>query len=231
MQKHQAVAYFRTSSAANVGADKDSERRQREAVVAYAKASRLTVVEDFYDAAVSGADPIDTRPGFIALLDRCKADGISIVLVETASRFARDLAVQLTGHAMMRQLGIELVPVDAPTHFTDPTPTAEMVRQILGAVSQFEKASLVAKLRHARDRKRAEQGRCEGRKPVPDEVVALAKKLARVSPKTGKRRSLRAIAAELAAAGYTQPSGRPYLAESIKRMVQSKATIQAKEAA
>lgn len=231
MQKNQAVAYFRTSSAANVGADKDSERRQREAVMAYAKARRLTVVDQFYDAAVSGADQIDTRPGFVALLDRCKADGITIVLVETASRFARDLAVQLTGHAMMRQLGIELVPVDAPSHFTDPTPTAEMVRQILGAVSQFEKASLVAKLRHARDRKRAEQGRCEGRKPVPDEVVAMAKKLARLSPKTGKRRSLRAISAELAAAGYTQVSGKPYLAGSIKRMLECRLAAGSKAAA
>jgi DNA invertase Pin-like site-specific DNA recombinase len=187
----------------------------------------------------------DCRPNFIAIQlrpassmlafrerrDRCKADGISIVLVENASRFARDLAVQLTGHAMMRQLGIELIPVDAPTHFTDPTPTAEMVRQILGAVSQFEKASLVAKLRHARDRIRAEQGRCEGRKAVPAEVVALAKRLARVSPKTGKRRSLRAIAAELAAVGYTQPSGHPYLAGSIKCMLEYKPIIQAKAAA
>ena len=187
----------------------------------YAKARRLTVVAEFYDAAVSGGDPIHTRPGFVALLDRCKADGVSIVLVENASRFARDLAVQLTGHALMQQLGIELVPVDAPTHFTDPTPTAEMVRQILGAVSQFEKASLVAKLRHARDRKRAENGRCEGRKPVPLEVVALARKLGRLSPKTGKRRSLRAIAAELATAGHIQPSGKPYLAQSIKRMIET----------
>jgi|SoiMetStandDraft_2_1073263.scaffolds.fasta_scaffold339425_1 hypothetical protein len=31
-----AVAYYRTSSAGNVGADKDSEKRQREAVQSYA---------------------------------------------------------------------------------------------------------------------------------------------------------------------------------------------------
>ena len=61
--------------------------------------------------------------------------------------------------------------------------------------------------------------------------MALARNLARTSPKSGKRRSLRAIAAELAAAGYTQPSGKPYLAQSIKRMVQSKPTILAKAAA
>lgn len=231
MSKNQAVAYFRTSSAANVGADKDSERRQREAVMAYAKAKRLTVVEEFNDAAVSGADPIDTRPGFVALLDRCKADGISIVLVENASRFARDMAVHLAGHALLQQLGIELVPVDAPTYFSDPSPTAEMVRGILTLVSQFDKKTLVAKLRHARDHKRATQGRCEGRKPVPADVVALAKKLARVSPKTGKRRTFRAIAAALADAGYTQPTGKPYLAYSVQRMIQSKPMNLAKAAA
>ena len=217
--KKTAVAYFRTSSASNVGADKDSERRQREAVEAYAKAHKVEILDSFYDAAVSGADPVDTRPGFLALLDRCKADGVSMVLVENASRFARDLAVQLTGHALMQRMGIELIPVDAPTHFTDPTPTAEMVRQILGAVSQFEKASLVAKLRHSRDRKRAMTGRCEGRKPVPANIVSEAKRLARQSPKTGKRRSLRAIAAELSTLGFLAPSGRAYHPHSVKRML------------
>jgi DNA invertase Pin-like site-specific DNA recombinase len=147
-KKVQAVAYYRTSSAASVSADKDSQRRQAEAVTAYTK-GRYELAEAFYDAAVSGADPIDTRPGFKALLAHCEAHSVGVVLVENASRFARDLAVQLTGHALLQAKGIELVPVDAPTYFTDPSPTAELVRQILGAVSQFEKAALVAKLRHA----------------------------------------------------------------------------------
>ena len=151
MGKSTAVAYYRTSSAANVGSDKDSERRQREAVATYAKIAKLDVDAEFYDAAVSGADPVDARKGFVALLSHCAMNDVRVVLVENASRFARDLTVQLTGHALLQSRGIELVPVDAPTHFTDPTPTAEMVRQILGAVSQFEKASIVAKLRHARD--------------------------------------------------------------------------------
>ena len=61
-----AVAYYRTSSATNVGEDKDSLRRQREAVEAFAKAKRIQIVESYYDAAVSGADPIDQRPGSAA---------------------------------------------------------------------------------------------------------------------------------------------------------------------
>src|SRR3954454_10227837 len=117
-----AVAYYRTSSAANVGADRDSLARQREAVTAYAKAHGLEIVEEFYDAAVSGADPIDRRPGFVTILEYVHGNGARTILVENASRFARDLAVQLAGHDLLKARGIDLIPVDAPEHFTDETP-------------------------------------------------------------------------------------------------------------
>jgi DNA invertase Pin-like site-specific DNA recombinase len=39
-----------------------------------------------------------------------------------------------------------------------------LVRQVLGAIAQFEKASLVAKLKAARDRKTAQGIKCGGRK-------------------------------------------------------------------
>ena len=64
-----AIAYLRTSSAANVGADRDSERRRRQAIEGFAKRGGFDVVAEFYDAAVSGADPIQDRPGFAQLLD------------------------------------------------------------------------------------------------------------------------------------------------------------------
>ena len=35
--KVPAIAYLRTSSAANVGADKDSDKRQRQAIEAFAR--------------------------------------------------------------------------------------------------------------------------------------------------------------------------------------------------
>jgi DNA invertase Pin-like site-specific DNA recombinase len=216
VNKSRAIAYFRTSSAVNVGPDKDSERRQREAVSAYAEASGLVIAAEYYDAAVSGADRIDARVGFVAAMERCRAEGISVILVENASRFARDLTVQLTGHALLQNAGIELIPVDAPSHFTDPTPTAVLIQQILGAVSQFDRASTVLKLKGARDRKRQATGRCEGRKPVPGEVVAMAKRIA----ETDERPSLRVISAKLAAAGHLSPSNRPYHPSSIKQMLE-----------
>jgi DNA invertase Pin-like site-specific DNA recombinase len=51
-------------------------------------------VDEFNDAAVSGADPIESRPGFAALLDRIEANGVRTVIVEDASRFARELVTQ-----------------------------------------------------------------------------------------------------------------------------------------
>ena len=42
-----------------------------------------------------------------------------------------------------RWLGYDLIAADSPSSFLEYTPTADLIRQVLGAVSQFEKASLV----------------------------------------------------------------------------------------
>ena len=133
-KKIQAVAYLRTSSAANVGPDKDSDKRQRAAIAAYAKAAGVEIVETFYDEAVSGADLIETRPGFRAMLERLLSNGVRTIVVETANRFARDLMVQEVGYAMLKERGIELIATDKPDAFLDDTPTAVLIRQVLGAV-------------------------------------------------------------------------------------------------
>jgi hypothetical protein len=53
--------------------------------------------------AVSGADAIDARAGFAAMLKRIEGNGVRTIIVETASRFARDLMVQEVGYAMLKQ--------------------------------------------------------------------------------------------------------------------------------
>jgi DNA invertase Pin-like site-specific DNA recombinase len=90
-----------------------------------------------------------------------------------------------------------------------------LVQQVLGAIAEFEKTSLVAKLKAARDRKRKETGKCEGRKSYAEakpETVALVKELA-------QRLSYRKIAAELATRGHLTSGGRPYVASAIQAMV------------
>jgi len=44
-----AISYLRTSSSSNVGTDKDSDKRQRAAITAFAKANGFVVVDEFYD--------------------------------------------------------------------------------------------------------------------------------------------------------------------------------------
>jgi DNA invertase Pin-like site-specific DNA recombinase len=127
-----------------------------------------SLVDTFYDAAVSGADPVNVRPGFTEMLERLLSNGARTILVESPDRFARDLMVQLAGHDMLKAKGISLIAASAPTFFVEDTPTAVLVRQVLGAVAQFEKATTVAKLAAARKRKRMATGKCEGRKPLAE---------------------------------------------------------------
>src|SRR3954464_240257 len=139
----QAVAYLRTSSATNIGTDKDSDKRQRDAIADFAKRGGFVIVDEFSDAAVSGADHIDQRPGFTDMLKRIEGNGVRTILVETANRFARDLMVQEVGYAMLKERGIALIAADSPSSFLDDTPTTKLVRQVLGAIAEFDKAMTV----------------------------------------------------------------------------------------
>jgi DNA invertase Pin-like site-specific DNA recombinase len=216
-----AVGYMRTSSASNVGADKDSERRQRAVIESFARSHGYEIVDWFYDQAVSGAEPIDRRPGFKAMLDRIASNGVRVILIESPDRFARDLAVQLAGHDFLRSLGVDLIPTTAPDHFLEDTPTAVLVRQVLGAIAQFEKASLVAKLKGARDRKRATGQKCEGGKSHAElrpGVVGIVRKLRRRRPKGGQR-SFREIADELARMGHLNARGNTFSPSAVRSML------------
>jgi DNA invertase Pin-like site-specific DNA recombinase len=98
------------------------------------------------------------------------------------------------------------------------------MRQAAGAFAEYERARLVAKLRHARDRKRARGERVEGRTPA-HVLYPEAKRLRRASPKTGERRSFRDISAALAKAGLVTKPGRPFTATAIKRMGEGPAPV------
>lgn len=217
----EAVAYLRTSSGTNVGADKDSDKRQLAAIEKYAASAGYEIVATFWDQDVRGADAIETRPEFARMMERLLSNGCRTILVETASRFSRDLMTQEIGHRMLKGQGIELIACDSPQAFVDDSPTTVLIRQVLGAVSQFEKAMLVQKLAGARARKKAATGKCGGRKNYSErdgEMVATAKKLARY-PVNGRKRSLRDIAEELERMGYVSEAGTRFNPAAVKRMV------------
>ena len=61
-------------------------------------------------------------------------------------------------------IGIALISVAEPDLMAK-DPTRILMRQLMGAVAQYDKSQIVLKLRGARMRKRVAEGRYEGRKP------------------------------------------------------------------
>jgi DNA invertase Pin-like site-specific DNA recombinase len=225
----KALAYMRTSSATNVGEDKDSEARQRTAIRAYAKRQGYRIADNdwFYDAGVKGEDAIEARPGFAALLDRIESNGVRTVIIEDASRFARALVTQELAVIALIKRGVTVITASGENLTETDDPFKVAMRQMAGVFSQLEKARLVAKLKGARERKRAEQGKCEGRKSYVERdaaMVALARQLRGSGPRPAL--SLREIAEELHRQGYGAVKGGvvigPFAAMAVARMLKGK---------
>lgn len=222
----KAVAYCRTSSATNVGPDKHSEVRQLQAVRSYARDSGIEIVAEFSDPAVSGTDPVETRPGFMALLDRIESNGVLLVLIEEPTRLARQLVVMEAAILALVERGVRVLTASGEDLTETDDPYKVAARQIAGVFAQLEKARLVGKLRAARDRKRALGLKVEGQKSLAEReggaaLVAEAKRLYRRSPKTGERRSLREIADLLAEQGYRSRTGRALAPSVVRRLIQA----------
>ncbi len=158
----KAFAYLRVSGKGQI--EGDGFPRQRAEIQAYAKSNDMKIVRWFEDKGVSGTVDGMDRPAWTEMVGLILANGVRTILVESLGRLARELIIQEYILRDMKQRGIALVSVTEPDLDTI-DPTRVMIRQILGAVHQYEKSMIVLKLRGARMRKKAIEGRCEGRKP------------------------------------------------------------------
>jgi DNA invertase Pin-like site-specific DNA recombinase len=209
-----ALAYLRTSSAQNVGGD--SVDRQRAAITRFAQSHGYVLVGEFYDAAVSGADPIETRPGFAAMIERIEGNGVRVVIVEDASRFARSVVAQELGVFAMQTRGVRVLTAGGENLTSTDDPVKVMMRQIAGAFAQYEKARLVAKLKGARDRHSTELGhRIEGRKGYGETLPELVREAKRSGwPGGARRRARRAACARSRPSSPRWAIARPRVARS-----------------
>jgi DNA invertase Pin-like site-specific DNA recombinase len=158
----RAYAYLRVSGKGQV--DGDGFVRQLEAINRHAKAHDLRIERVFREEGVSGTTESLFRPAFAEMLAAMRADRVQVVVIEKLDRLARDLMVQEATIADFTKHGLTLVSVAEPDLMAN-DPTRILVRQMLGAVAQYDKTQIVLKLRVARERKRHQNGRCEGRKP------------------------------------------------------------------
>jgi DNA invertase Pin-like site-specific DNA recombinase len=165
MTKTTAFAYLRVSGKGQVKGD--GFPRQLDAIKRYALEHDVRIVKVFEEKGVGGATELENRPALVAMLEALVSNGTKLVLIEKLDRLARDLLVQETIIGDLRRRGFDLVSVMEPDLLQN-DPTRILMRQIFGAISQYEKTMIVAKLRGARQRMKARTGRCEGRKPFGD---------------------------------------------------------------
>jgi len=218
MARDKAVAYLRVSGAGQVQGD--GFARQRAAIERLAGVARLELVEEFRDEGISGTRELQNRPGLARVLDRVESNGVKVVIVERADRIARDLMVSEVILAQFRNAGVQVLTSDGQELTADDDPTRRLIRQVLGAVSEFDKTVTVLKLRAARDRIRSRTGRCEGRKAYGDrpgeaDAIALMRQLRRKTPKA-MRRSYQTIADELNARGIPSRTGRQWASATVR---------------
>ena len=140
----KAVSYLRVSGMGQV--DGDGFDRQRDTITQYAAKNRLQVVQEYVEEGVSGTRELDNRVALAELLDRVETNGVKIVLVENASRLARDLMVSEVILSQFRDIVVQVLSCDNGTDLTagdSNDPTSKLIRQVLAAVSEFEKDVLV----------------------------------------------------------------------------------------
>jgi DNA invertase Pin-like site-specific DNA recombinase len=213
----KAVSYLRVSGKGQVNGD--GFPRQREAIATYAAQNRLEVVTEYRDEGVSGTKELDDRDGLSALLARVCSNGVRVVLIERADRLARDLVVSELILNQFRDCEVRVIAVDSGTDLTvgDDDPTRTLIRQVLGAVAQFEKAVIVMKLRAARNRKRRDTGRCEGIKPFGTKL-GEAEVVAYIHELRSSGSTLTEIATRLTAEGKPTRTGRPWCIETVSQI-------------
>jgi DNA invertase Pin-like site-specific DNA recombinase len=156
-----AFGYLRVSGRGQV--DGDGFPRQLGAIEQYAATHGLRIQKVYREEGISGTKELENRPALQELLAAIASTDVKAVIIEKLDRLARDLMVQETIIGDLRKRGIDLVSVAEPDLCGD-DPSRKLVRQIFGAISEYEKAMIVLKLRGARQRMKARTGRCEGMK-------------------------------------------------------------------
>lgn len=211
----KAFAYLRVSGESQV--EGDGFPRQRAAIKKWAEANGVRIVRWFEEKGVSGSTDGGDRPAFQEMLTALLSNGTRMVLIERLDRIARDIVVQESILKDLNRRGFELVSVSEPDLCsTDPYRSA--MRQMLGVFAELDRKTIVLKLRAARQRKKAQTGRCEGRKPFgfrdgEQEVVA------RMNALKAQGHNWESISSSLNAEGFKTRSGGSWFPATVRRIV------------
>jgi DNA invertase Pin-like site-specific DNA recombinase len=218
----KAVAYLRAST------DRQdlSPDAQRAAIGAWAAGAKVTVVAWLSDLGVSGATPLEERPGLLAALDALDVHTAGVLVVAKRDRLARDVLTAALVERLCERKGVRVRSADGVADGDGPE--AALLRGICDLFAAHERLIIKARTKAALAVKKARGERIGG---VPmgsrvddhgrlavDRVEAAA--VARVRELRQAGKSLREIAAALEAEGY-RPRGKRWHVETLSRIVAS----------
>lgn len=216
-----AVAYLRVSTEDQAL----GPEAQRAAIERWATARGVTVAAWHCDQGVSGASPLDKRPAMLAALADLPAHGAGLLVVAKRDRLARDTMIAAMVERMATDVGAIVTSAAGEGEGTGPE--AQLMRAMVDAFAQYERALIAARTRaalavkSARGElvgavplgKRLEQ---DGRTLAVDDDEAVAVHLACELRAGGS--TLRAVAKRLDAAGLSSRTGRPWHPQQVARM-------------
>jgi DNA invertase Pin-like site-specific DNA recombinase len=208
-------AYLRVSGKSQL--DGDGFERQLTNCTAFAAANSLTIARIYKEEGVSGTKGASDRLAWVRMIADALESGTTTIILERLDRLARDLMVQEHILADIKSRGLTLISCAEPDLCAD-DPSRKLVRQIVGAVAEYDRAMIVLKLKGARQRMKVRTGRCEGRKPYGAtewERAIIAD--ARAIRSSGG--SLMDAATHLNAHGYTTRYGHLWTVSMVSRIL------------
>jgi DNA invertase Pin-like site-specific DNA recombinase len=210
----KVFGYIRVSGKSQV--EGDGPDRQRDAISNFCRDNQLPHAQDFFEAGVSGTKDSADRPAFRQFLTGAAAG--DAVVVERMDRLARDLMVQelLLKECSIRHLKVYCADqglVDVASNDIDPT--RKLIRQVLGAVAEWEKSAMVAKLMTAKMRLGKMGGvHPYGTQPGEEEILESMFSYWRLGLGWTE------IAHHLMMAGHRRRKGGPWTGRGVRRILQ-----------
>lgn len=223
------ASYIRVSTADQ--ADMFGPEVQANAITEYAFTNNATIVAEYSDLGESGSNGLETRLGLAEAIAFVKAGHADALIVHRLDRFSRDLGLQ---EALLADLGANkdgqfrlrsATPGEDDLLRSDPTRV--LMRQLLGAVAQYEKAIITARMSAGRRLKMAQGGYGGGAAPygwsVQDGILHRNDDEQRVidwiRDRKNAGKSQRAILALLHAENIPARSGRPWSYASLRKVM------------
>jgi DNA invertase Pin-like site-specific DNA recombinase len=225
MQK--AFVYLRVSGQGQAREDKDGLVRQEAVCRQWAKANGYEIAGIYREQGVSGT--LEDRPALARLMVDLGLNGrgIKTILIEKIDRLARDLMVQEAIVRDFQRQGFEIISALEGPDLCSNDPSRKLIRQVFGAIAEYDKTMLVLKLRAARERAKAKTGRCEGRLPygsTPEEkhIIERIRAMRRTRRNGTPGMTLQAIADRLNGEGIQTKAGNLWTPTQVHRLLRKK---------